>query len=202
METTPGKKLDRRQIRTKRQIRAALEALLSEKPVEKITIKELAERADIDRKTFYLHYESIMALLVELQEEILDNIREVLISYDILEPDFDALGLFRELNSLIERNSAFYRKMVEADHYGFFYRRMKDAMKEIVHDRHGRQAQAVTPVQMEVYLEYALAGVMAVYVAWLKDPGKDLEAVAQAASQITYGGIREVRERILGKSLA
>ena len=40
------KKLDRRQIRTKRRIREALMALVMEKPVEKITIKELAERAD------------------------------------------------------------------------------------------------------------------------------------------------------------
>ena len=37
------KKLDRRQIRTKRRIREALMALVMEKPVEKITIKELAE---------------------------------------------------------------------------------------------------------------------------------------------------------------
>ena len=58
MEHTATKKIDRRQVRTKRRIRDAFMELIMEKPMEKLTIKELAERADIDRKTFYLHYDS------------------------------------------------------------------------------------------------------------------------------------------------
>ncbi len=39
MTTTKPKKLDRRQIRTKRRIREALMSLVVEKPLNKITIK-------------------------------------------------------------------------------------------------------------------------------------------------------------------
>ncbi|MBQ9794006.1 MAG: hypothetical protein IJW34_03570 [Clostridia bacterium] len=48
-------KIDRRIIKTKRAIAVALLQLLSEKPLEEITITELTLKADINRKTFYLH---------------------------------------------------------------------------------------------------------------------------------------------------
>ena len=47
-------KQDRRKRRSDAAIQRAFDELLDEKPLEKITVKELAERADIDRKTFYL----------------------------------------------------------------------------------------------------------------------------------------------------
>ena len=46
-------KQDRRVVKTKRAIRNALVQLLSEKELDQITVKELADRADINRKTFY-----------------------------------------------------------------------------------------------------------------------------------------------------
>ena len=45
-------------------------------PAEKITIKELADRAMIHRKTFYLHYTSIEALYQDMMAEIADGTYE------------------------------------------------------------------------------------------------------------------------------
>ena len=60
--------------RTQRNLRQALIALLSEKPIDAISVRELAERADINRATFYLHYDSPQALLVSLENKLLDTI--------------------------------------------------------------------------------------------------------------------------------
>ena len=57
-----AQKTDRRIIRTKKAIDAALDKLLTEKDVSKITVSAIAREADIDRKTFYLHYSSIEEL--------------------------------------------------------------------------------------------------------------------------------------------
>jgi len=43
---------------------------------EKITVKELAKRANINRKTFYLHYDSLDCLMEELQQKIADEFVE------------------------------------------------------------------------------------------------------------------------------
>ena len=57
-EKTP----DRRVVRTQSSIRKAYLELLEEKPLSKITVSELAERAGINRKTFYAYYEDMDAL--------------------------------------------------------------------------------------------------------------------------------------------
>ena len=48
----------------------ALLALLEEKDLEYITVKELCHRASVNRSTFYLHYETISDLVNETMEMI------------------------------------------------------------------------------------------------------------------------------------
>ena len=60
--------MDIRVKKTKRAIQKAFVALLREKPVEKITVKEIAERAEINKTTFYSHYETLDAPEAFVQE--------------------------------------------------------------------------------------------------------------------------------------
>lgn len=53
-------KTDLRVIRTKKAIRDAFCAMIMEMDYPDITIKELTQRAMINRNTFYLHYDSMM----------------------------------------------------------------------------------------------------------------------------------------------
>ncbi len=52
---TPEKPMDRRIARTKTAIREALVALIEEKGFDAILVSDIAERANINRGTFYLH---------------------------------------------------------------------------------------------------------------------------------------------------
>ena len=54
---------DLRVIKTRQAIRIALISLLSEKELSDITISELSARAQVNRKTFYYHFEDIFSLL-------------------------------------------------------------------------------------------------------------------------------------------
>lgn len=62
------KKVDRRVIKTRRQLKKGLAALMKEKSVNQITVKELVEEVDINRSTFYLHFKDIQDLLREIEE--------------------------------------------------------------------------------------------------------------------------------------
>lgn len=63
--------LDRRARYTQRAIRKAFFELLKEEGFAKITVANLCRRADINRGTFYLHYEDKYALLDSLIDEAL-----------------------------------------------------------------------------------------------------------------------------------
>ena len=74
-------KTDLRVIRTRKAIREAFCAMIMEMDYPDITVKELTRRAMINRNTFYLHYDSIDALLRELQDEIAGEFMEKQVSY-------------------------------------------------------------------------------------------------------------------------
>ena len=61
--------MDIRVKKTRRAIQKAFIALLREKPIEKITVKEIAERAEINKTTFYSHYETLDALIAEMERQ-------------------------------------------------------------------------------------------------------------------------------------
>ena len=62
-------RVDPRVTRTRKLIRDALTALLAEKSFEAITVQDVAERATINRATFYAHYTDKFALLDALVRE-------------------------------------------------------------------------------------------------------------------------------------
>ena len=62
-------RVDPRITRTRKLIRDALTSLLAEKSFETITVADIAERATINRATFYAHYTDKFALLNTLVRE-------------------------------------------------------------------------------------------------------------------------------------
>ncbi len=57
----------RNSIRSRKSIRTAYAELISEKKdSSKITVKEIVDRADISKSTFYCHYNDINDLVVEI----------------------------------------------------------------------------------------------------------------------------------------
>ncbi|WP_141761755.1 TetR/AcrR family transcriptional regulator, partial [Staphylococcus sp. HMSC069E09] len=80
-------KEDRRIRRTKSAIKEAFIDLLNEKEIEKITIQDITKRADINRGTFYLHFEDKYLLLDEMENECIAEISNVTEFYNVLGND-------------------------------------------------------------------------------------------------------------------
>lgn len=66
--------MDLRVKKTKRAIRSAFYELIKEKPLEKITVREIAERAEINKTTFYTHYETVYDLAYQLEQEAVTEV--------------------------------------------------------------------------------------------------------------------------------
>ncbi len=61
---------DMRVRRTRTHLKEALLQMVAERPVAKISVTELSERAEVNRKTFYLHYSGIGDMLLEIADDI------------------------------------------------------------------------------------------------------------------------------------
>lgn len=64
--------MDARSRYTHRVIRETMLRLIKEKPLERITVKELCERAEINRATFYKYYDNPYDLLEKMEKDRLD----------------------------------------------------------------------------------------------------------------------------------
>ena len=81
---------------TKMVIKDSFFQLLKQKPVEKITVKEICEMAQINRATFYRYYENQYDLLSVIENDMFQNIQDT-----IKEQTADLNSLIKEiLNSL------------------------------------------------------------------------------------------------------
>lgn len=126
-----NKKEDRRTRKTKTQIKLALIELMAQKDVNKISVKELAELADINRGTFYLHYDDVYDVLEQIQNEFIETINRILdecIPHTFLNTP---LILFEKIATLIEKDLPYYRKMMN-NKYSF---ELHEKLKGIITDK-------------------------------------------------------------------
>ena len=89
----------------------ALLLLLGEKDFERITVKELCEKAGVNRATFYLHYENLNDLLDETISLINKRFTDSFASVEIADPREEVLTtekFLRPYLTLIKENKRAY----------------------------------------------------------------------------------------------
>ncbi len=63
------------QDRSRRLLQQALLVLLADEPLSKVTVSQIAARADVSRQAFYLHFSSKEELLLSHVDDVFDEIR-------------------------------------------------------------------------------------------------------------------------------
>lgn len=73
--------MDRRQRKTRKLILEACNELLKSTDFHKLTIKQITERADINRGTFYLHFEDKFDMLESYENELIEKIFSIILEH-------------------------------------------------------------------------------------------------------------------------
>ena len=71
---------DRRVSKTRKSLYNALADLMLTKKLQKITVRELSDRADIHRATFYKHYKDIYDLYEQLEDVVITDLEEIIVN--------------------------------------------------------------------------------------------------------------------------
>lgn len=158
---------DKRVVRTKASLTRALFELLEEKEFSKISITELTRRAKVDRKTFYLHYQSLDEILEEFYEGALHRLQKGLERERIFGERVDIPGFFRVLSGVMAEDMPLYRRLAMGSGYTYFMERLRQLLKDAVEDGMTRQGGR-DEMEIRFYSEFYAAGVMRAYLAWLK----------------------------------
>ena len=103
---------DKRVIRTKALLIRSLSALMKQKNIKDITVKELCEYADINRGTFYLHYKDIYDMLDSIEQELNDKFLQIFQKYNSETNEDFPYPLFLEIFKLVDDNAELFRVLI------------------------------------------------------------------------------------------
>ena len=182
---------DRRIIRTKRAIYNAFLALIQEREFEKITVKELAERADINRKTFYVYYTGLDDLARQIEEELFEHCSPLLRSINVMSRDFDVYGFFEALADMIENNMTVLQLLYRSGRLSSLLERTKMLLVESFQKQLGDEVADNKTLQL--YLEFMSAGFLSMFTEWIVAPRITLAEFTEVLAKITLSSFRAIQ---------
>ncbi len=166
---------DLRVVKTKQALHNALLTLLSEKPLENITIAEICRVAKVNRGTFYLHYEQKEGLFEEYFQEIMEDLYHsyeepyrAVTTLDKNQLDPNTIRIFHH----IERFKMFYRivfsKNVPLTYYYMLFDEIHSLMKRdlTAHKIHD-------DISIDYYSAYQANAIIGLIIQWYRQDFTD-----------------------------
>ena len=126
-------KADRRVRKTRKRYEDALIELLKTQDINKVTVTNLSEMADMNRGTFYIHYDDVYDLLESIEDRLLAEITEI-VSTEVIQGE---IIIFEEefmniVNALkyIDSNREIFKVLLNDRGSLLFLNRMKKMFSE------------------------------------------------------------------------
>ena len=170
---------DRRVRRTKQLIKQSLIELMHEKPFKDITVKDITERADLNRGTFYLHYVDIYDLLSKIEDETLQDIEEMMLDYRCKINMPSCYELLDELFSYIEDNRDLFEVLLHSQSEGIFLNKLQYLIKTMGLDLMNMIYKDTSRPHYCYFLSFVLNGVLGVTEQWFNN-GMDMSSTEMA----------------------
>lgn len=181
------RKVDRRIQKTRTAIHEAFVSLLVEKPIEKITIKEIAEQANVDRKTIYNYYEGVYDILDYLENEVVARIESAISQMD--EVLKKPLQFFEALNQVLSENIVFCNHLMKVDSSSRLIVKILHFLREKIWNTILEQRE-MDRNQYEFAAEFLTAGIFYSYRAWFNsDRKKPLSEFSEEIGEMALRGL-------------
>ena len=162
------------------------------KDINDITIIELAETADINRKTFYNYYSGVYQVMEDIENDILQSYETLLGNVQFKQSMEAPYSLFERFSRLINMDPEFFGYLLSmngnASVITRIIRLLKDKTREVM----------VSQIDMEDYkadimIDFILSGMLSVYQHWYgSDKSVPLEEVTQIISTMSFNGVNGV----------
>ena len=160
------RKTDSRVARTKAAIQRAYLNLLGQKDSGDITVTDVAQAADVDRKTVYNYYEGVSAICEELENELVQyagKAIEELLTKRVRDP----LGFLRAVTDSFADHGELTGPLMQKNRHSQVLQKLGDAFSA----RIGRLlAERISPDRKpyaKLYADFIIGGIILMYRDWI-----------------------------------
>jgi len=159
-------KEDKRVRKTKRALRLGFAELLTEKDIQNITVKELSDKVEINRSTFYANFTDIYDLYRKTEDMIVQEISDIFLENYASSPQ----AFFEILFQYIYDNKQICRMFFGRNVSPTFFSRLTALFTEacLVCWRDAYRITG-TAEELEYYAHFYLSGALAVVDKWAQD---------------------------------
>lgn len=186
-QNTPN---DARVAKTRGRIKAAMVELLSEKRLRDITVSELSACADVNRKTFYRHFDSVQDVVAALEQDLIEDLLRIAREDDISCLNLDSV--LRQIGALIEKNRAYLERVTRLNPSLFSYGRLNELLRRTIKSTLRRSARLESTAELDYITDFTVGGVLAVITEWFRKGCRDdLGMVVRTAERMTAHGYRD-----------
>ena len=184
------KKVDRRVIKTRRQLKKGLAALMKEKSVNQITVKELVEEVDINRSTFYLHFKDIQDLLREIEENMEAQIKRAIEEHPIVSGNENAFYFIEDMFRVLDEEREISKALIGPNgDMGFIHR-----IERIIKENSRGTLEKMFPGKKEdlkYFYAFCVSGCLGLVKVWLNE-GE--EKSPEEMAQMTFNMIANAKD--------
>ncbi|MBR7038822.1 MAG: TetR/AcrR family transcriptional regulator [Oscillospiraceae bacterium] len=159
--------MDKRKEKTRAAIRRAYVAMLTRKGSTRLTVTALAAQANIDRKTFYLHYDTLEDVMADCCAVMIDRLLELLDAQRFFERPFDLHYFYSAVGQLVDENMPFFQHLAARSNMELFWDQAKRRLADAVVQRYKDRVMLREEV-LYVYVRFVLAGMQDLYREWLR----------------------------------
>jgi len=173
-------------IRSRKLINDALADLLTEKPLDKITVTDVVSRADINRGTFYAHYRDIPDVVDHLIHQTFSAIREAMMSTVATDANLEHT-LLTTIRKILEEDISFYRKILNSSASVIMHEQLVTVVTEFMLE-HKDQFYPGTHEEYKIAIRFCAGGLSNLYRDWFS--GKlpyTLEEITQIGEALIRG---------------
>ena len=159
---------DRRVKYTKMVLRESFIDLLREKDISQISIKEICEKADINRATFYAHYSDQYDLMQKIEAELFENIETYLGEYRKGASEATPVEMVELIFNYIRDNAKLCRLLLSERGNLNFQKRIMN----MVYDKNVMDLNRIVPLPREEseYIDaFIITGCIGVIQKWLDE---------------------------------
>ncbi|ODG90497.1 MULTISPECIES: TetR/AcrR family transcriptional regulator [Bacillaceae] len=164
-------KVDPRIIRTRQLIKDAFIELLQEMDLNKITVNRIADRATVNRVTFYLHYRDIQDMMENMALEMGERLGLIMRGSTTLK-SIDETDSVRLLNLLehIAENAKFYKVVLASTKTPIFTEQLLKIITETITKRREIDSLHIkTDIQKDIIIWYGSSALIGTIVSWLRN---------------------------------
>lgn len=178
-------KKDRRIERTRDSLRNALMQLVQEKGYDAITIQDIADKANIGRSTFYLHYETKDDLLLDHHADFTEALNLRVLSPDELRSDTPQAEMIQFLQEMFDGKFIYFaiKRAKDADVILAGIRQQMIGRLEIAIKSAFPEQEANIP--LDALLTYIIGAQLSLIDWWLSNhTGHSAETIATMLHQL------------------